>query len=75
MKLSARLNDFNAYLVEFDVSGLAPPLLVSSLTGLVELTDFWCFSCVPIEHTRLYLSHLAVVNSLQIPNHEIMKIS
>ena len=43
MKLSVRPNDFNAYYIEFDGVGMAPPLIVPSLTGLLLLTDFYFF--------------------------------
>ena len=33
-------NDFNTYSVEFDGSGMEPPLLVSSLSDFCLLTDF-----------------------------------
>ena len=53
MNLSVRTNAFNASYVELDGSGMVPPLLVSSFTGLCLLADF-CFLCASIEHIRLY---------------------
>ena len=75
MNLSVIPNDFNAYSVEFDGSVMAPPLLVSSLICLFLLTDLCFVSYASIEHIRLYLSHLSIVNSLKIPNNAIINIS
>ena len=47
MKLSVIPNYFNSSSVEFNGNKLAPPLLVSSLTGLFLLTDSWFSFHVP----------------------------
>ena len=52
MEFIVRPNDFKASYVEFDVSCLPPPLLASSFTRL------WFLSYAPIQHIRVYMSHL-----------------
>ena len=43
MKVSVRSNYFNIPSVEFYASGMATPLIVSSLTGFFSLVYFWVF--------------------------------
>ena len=57
MKLSVRPNYFNASFVEYDGSGLAPPLLVSYLKSLFLLTDFWFFfMCLDLTHNIIFVT-------------------
>ena len=74
MKLSVRPNYFNDYYIEFCITGLAPPLLVSSFTGLCSLPNF-CFFHVPQLNTLNYICHVwQLYNSPQITNHPILNI-